>query len=395
MRVFAVVLMALAAFAQDRSFTPTQGARRVALVIGNNSYSSKPLVSSANDARAVAQALKEVGFATADVHLVTDARQSELRQAVREFVQSVKPGDLALVYYSGYGVEVKGINYLLPVDVPADATETSVEQEAVSAPRLLRDLDEQGARMRVLVLDACRDNPLHAGKSMGGGLAQMEGRGSLVVFAAQARHTAPDTPGQSNSAFTLALLEGLRQPGISLDDAMKGVSRSVARATHERQVPAIYGSLQDDVVLAPTGIAGPAPAPKPLGPQDPATFAARIPNTNIFRITKADFTPAEWNELRLGSLQVKRHIHTEPVFVMIDPNGLSFLEMPPHPGPIVLGEKVTFRILSTISCGSMAKKVSIAMEPTIQIEAVKYMSSRDVNTGIRSLIGSSCHLQMP
>jgi uncharacterized caspase-like protein len=157
MRVFAVVLMALAAFAQDRSFTPTQGARRVALVIGNNSYSSKPLVSSANDARAVAQALKEVGFATADVHLVTDARQSELRQSVREFVQSVKPGDLALVYYSGYGVEVKGINYLLPVDVPADATETSVEQEAVSAQRLLRDLDEQGARMRVLVLDACRE----------------------------------------------------------------------------------------------------------------------------------------------------------------------------------------------------------------------------------------------
>ncbi len=394
MRMIAVLLMASAALAQDRSFTPAQGARRIALVIGNNNYSWKPLVSSVNDARAVAQALKEVGFAAADVHLVTDAHQSELRRSVHEFVQSVKPGDLALVYYSGYGVEVKGANYLLPVDVPADATESNVEEQAVSAQRLLRDLDDQGARLRVLILDACRDNPIRPARSAGAGLAPMEGRGSLVVLATQAGHTAADTPGQSNSVFTLSLLQALQQPGVSLEYAMKGVSRNVARATHERQVPAVFGRLSDDVVLLPNGSPGLSPAPS-SSPQDPATFAARIPNTNIFRITKADFTPEEWNELRLGSLQVKRHIHTEAVFVMIDPKGLSLLEMPPHPGPVIEGEKVTFRVLSTIPCGSLPKKVSVPSEPTIQIDAAKYMSSRDVNSGIRSLIGSSCHLQMP
>ena len=249
-----LLVFAVAVFPQDdgKRITPYAG-RRLALVIGNKEYAWKPLVNPVKDARAVASALGGAGFADRDIHLVLDARHEELRRSVREFVESVKPGDLAFVYYSGHGVEVKGNNYLLPIDLPADATEGYVEDEAVPAQRILRDLAGQGARVRVLVLDACRDNPLRATKSVGGGLAPMEGRGSLIVFATEAGRTAGDSPGAANSVFTEYLLQGLRMPGVSLDDAMKQVSRGVARATKEQQVPAIYGLLLEDVVLLPGG----------------------------------------------------------------------------------------------------------------------------------------------
>jgi formylglycine-generating enzyme required for sulfatase activity len=269
--------------------TPFEG-RRMALVIGNKSYAWSPLVNPANDARAVAGALGDVGFAARDIRLVLDAKRDDLRRAVRQFVEAVKPGDMAFVYYSGHGVEVKGNNYLLPVDLPADATEGYVEDEAVSAQRVLRDLGDQGARVRVLILDACRDNPLRRAKSAAGGLAPMEGRGSLIVFATEAGHTAGDTPGSANSVFTQYLLEGLRLEGMSLDDAMKRVSRNVARATAEKQVPAIYGLLLEDVVLlpgsvppveppAPPVISGPRPGEVRVHPKDGQRYVWIPPGT--------------------------------------------------------------------------------------------------------------------
>jgi hypothetical protein len=234
-----------------RTITPAFAGRKLALVIGNKSYVWKPLVNPVNDANAVAQTLREIGFASSDVHLVIDARQPDLRRAVREFVESVKPGDLAFVYYSGHGVEVKGNNYLLPIDLPSDASENYVQDEAVAAQRVLRDLSDQGAKVRVLILDACRDNPLRGAKSTGGGLAPMEGKGSLIVFSTEAGKIASDTPGSSNSVFTRHLVDGLRAPGLPLDEAMKQVLRNVARETGEKQVPAIYGSMLEDVVLSP------------------------------------------------------------------------------------------------------------------------------------------------
>jgi hypothetical protein len=166
----------------------------------------------------------------------------------------VKPGDLAFVYYSGHGVEVHGVNYLLPVDLPSDATEGYVEDEAVSAQRLLRELDEHGAAVKVLILDSCRDNPLRAAKSTAGGLAPMEGRGSLIIFATEAGKTASDTPGSSNSVFTRNLLKSLRQPGVPLFDVMRVVAKNVARETNDKQVPAIYGMMLEDVILVPSAV---------------------------------------------------------------------------------------------------------------------------------------------
>jgi uncharacterized caspase-like protein len=159
-----------------------QPSRRLALVIGNKEYPWKPLTNPVNDATDVAAALEQAGF-KGNVKLVFNTQHDAMKRAVRDFVASVHPGDFAFVYYSGHGVEVKGVNYLLPVDLPANATEDEVEDDGVSAQRIASDLDDHGAAIKVIVLDACRDNPIKASRSAGGGLAPREGLGSLIVFA--------------------------------------------------------------------------------------------------------------------------------------------------------------------------------------------------------------------
>ena len=254
-----------------RVASPSAG-QRVALVIGNGAYDWRPLVNPINDARDVSDALKQAGFTSSNVTTVLNANNVQLRRSIREFVESVRPGDFTFLYYSGHGIEIRGENYLLPVDLPSNATEILVQDEAVSAQRILNDLSHQGARVKVLILDACRDNPLRATKSTAGGLAPMEGKGSLVVFATEAGKTASDAPQQRNGLFTQYLLEGLHQRGVSLDEAMKLVSRNVAKATHEQQVPAIYGLLLEDFVLLSASAEAPSPElakpPKESGVQD-------------------------------------------------------------------------------------------------------------------------------
>lgn len=242
---------------ETRRLVQPNSGKRLALVIGNSAYQWKPLHNPVNDARDVAQTLEKIGFAHSDITLVQDADRDKLHASVRNFVESVKPGDLAFVYYSGHGVEIHGENFLLQVNLPSDATENFVRDEAVSAQRILNDLDSQGARVKIMILDACRDNPLRAAKSSGGGLARMEGRRALVVFATEAGRTASDAPGAPHSLFTEYLLEGLPTPGKSLDDVMREVSRTVAKKSNDRQVPAIYGLLIEPLVLVPERLAQP------------------------------------------------------------------------------------------------------------------------------------------
>ena len=254
--------LALSAPAQRTVVTVGSG-RRVALVIGNNSYPWKPLVNAANDARSLAALLPRVGFDPKNVTLLVDANLKQMQKAGREFVASLRPDDLAFIFYSGHGVEVRGENYLIPVDFPRDATDLEVPDEAYSAQRLLRDLEASGAKTRVMILDACRDNPLPAGKSVGGGLGQMNGAGTLVVFATSAGKTADDNPRAGNGLFTTELLKALPTPGVPLRQLMDDVSRAVYRDSGEkRQLPAIYGLLLEDFPLV-AGIGGAVVAPKP------------------------------------------------------------------------------------------------------------------------------------
>jgi hypothetical protein len=268
-----------------------QPSRRLALVIGNKDYPWKPLVNPVNDATDVAAALELAGF-KGNIQRVFNAKHDEMKRAVRDFIDSVHPGDFAFVYYSGHGVEIKGTNYLLPVDLPANASAGEVEDDAVSAQRIAGDLDDHGAAVKVIVLDACRDTPITASRSAKGGLAPMEGLGSLIVFATEAGHTASDDSSSRNGLFTHYLLIALSAKGVSLDDAVKNVSRQMAVETNRQQVPAIYGLLISDVFLftGPVTLSvAPGPAPPDPGleawnavkdskdPQDFDDFIAAVP----------------------------------------------------------------------------------------------------------------------
>lgn len=236
----------------DMSTSVAPPGRRLALVIGNKDYPWKPLANPVNDATDVAAALKRDGF---KVNLATNLRfrdsdpARDMKAVVREFVESVQMNDFAFVYYSGHGEEVFGINYLLPIDLPANASAGEVEDEAVSAQRIANDLEDRGAAVRVIVLDACRDNPIKGSRSARGGLAPMEGLGSLIVFATEARKTASDNSGGRNGLFTQYLLKALTAQGVSLDDAVRDVARQMAADTNRQQVPAIYGLLERPVFL--------------------------------------------------------------------------------------------------------------------------------------------------
>jgi hypothetical protein len=299
-RIVALVLLAAAAASpQDRRVTPMSGSgRRFALIIGNDAYPWKPLKNAVNDARDLAAELPRIGFAPENISLVTDANLLAMQKAGIEFLQKLRADDLAFVFYSGHGVEVRGENYLVPVDFPADATELDVQYRAFSAQQFLRNLEASPARARIMILDACRDNPLRAARSASGGLARMDGSGTLIVFATGSGRTADDNVSGRNGLFTSHLLRALPTPGITVDDLMRQVARDVNRDSAGKQTPALYGLLLEDFTLAPgsapaTGGAR-APGPSPVdasqeawdlvknsnNPEDLDDFAKQFPSSD-------------------------------------------------------------------------------------------------------------------
>lgn len=286
-------------FSMGDSVAPT--GRRLALVIGNKDYDWKPLANPVNDATDIAAALERDGF---KVSLDTNLRfrdsnsAREMKSVVRQFVESVHKNDFAFVYYSGHGIEVRGTNYLLPIDLPGDATAGTIKDEAVSAQDLVSDLQDQGASVSVLVLDACRSNPIHANGDrdfVSGGLGRMDpGHGTLVVFPTQAGQTASDNSSSRNGLFTQYLLPALAEKGVRLDDAIRDAASQMVHDTGGMQTPALYGLLDNPVFL----ITGPvtvnvSPAqPEPdaaleawnalkdtHNPQDLDDFVAAFPNS--------------------------------------------------------------------------------------------------------------------
>lgn len=256
--------------AQDRRPAPTTAeGRRLALVIGNDAYQGAPLVNGRNDARAMAAALRRLAFT---VTVVEDATRVQLTSALLAFGQQVEVGDLALVFYAGHGVQVDGVNYLIPVDFTGRSG-NEVRLNAVASEEVARSL--QRARVGVLVLDACRDNPYSSQRSGARGLANQEAQGLLVAFATGAGQTAGDSPDAGNGVFTSELLRVLGQPGIGLRETFFEVQRRVQVRTGGRQFPAVYSQLTADVVLVP----GPRAALQADTPASPAPPRAAAPPT--------------------------------------------------------------------------------------------------------------------
>ena len=250
-----------------RTLRPQQAAakateRRVALVIGNGAYAEGALRNPPNDARAMGEALRTLGF---EVEVITDASRKRMLDAVREFGRKLTAGGVGLFYYAGHGMQVKGANYLIPVGVDI-ATEEDVQSEALDANTVLSRMDAAKNQANLVILDACRNNPFaRSFRSGTRGLAQMEApSGTFVAFATAPGSTASDGDGQ-NGLYTQHLLQSMKVPGLSVEDVFKRVRISVKQASRDQQVPWDSSSLTGEFFF------------KPGSPQDAAIEPAPVP----------------------------------------------------------------------------------------------------------------------
>jgi uncharacterized caspase-like protein len=245
---------------------PAWAEKRVALVLGNSAYQNvAALPNPVNDGAMIAATLKDAGFDVVDSR--HDLTAAETRRVLRDFADRARDADIAVVYYAGHGLEVDGTNYLIPVDAKLER-DTDVYDEAFSLDRVLLAI-EPAKRLRLVILDACRDNPFAksmkrtvASRAIGLGLAKIEptSPNMLIAYSAKAGSTAMDGDGR-NSPFTIALARHLATPGLDVRRAFGFVRDDVLKSTGNRQEPFVYGSLGgDDVALVPARAAPPAPA---------------------------------------------------------------------------------------------------------------------------------------
>src|ERR1035438_3459205 len=243
--------------------------KRVALVIGNSAYQKVTrLTNPANDSSLMAETLKNAGFDVID--LKRDLKVNEMRRALREFADKVRGADVAVVYYAGHGMEIDGTNYLIPVDAVLER-DLDAFDEAIPLDRILAVI-EPARQLRLVILDACRDNPFTetmkrtiGSRAVGRGLAKVEpsSPNTLIAFAAKAGSTASDGDSK-NSPFTAALVKYLPRPGLDLRKAFGFTRDDVLKATNNRQEPFVYGSLGgDDVALVPASNAATPASPVP------------------------------------------------------------------------------------------------------------------------------------
>lgn len=220
--------------------------RRQALVIGNAAYAGKPLANPVNDARDVAAALGRLGFKTS---VLINADRRAMIQAIQEFGRNARD-TVAVFYFAGHGVQVRGENFLIPVGANI-RSEADVEHEAISAGRVLGTLDEAQNRLNIVVLDACRDNPYGRGfRSDSRGLASISApKGTIIAYATAPGDVAQDGSGR-NSPYTSAVLRNLATPGQSIEFFFKEVGRDVDRATGGRQRPWIASDFLGDFSFA-------------------------------------------------------------------------------------------------------------------------------------------------
>jgi len=221
--------------------SPTAPTRRIALVIGNGTYTSAPpLRNPPNDARDMAAALKTLGF---DVTSGINVGQKDMKRLIREFGMKLKNGGSGLFYYAGHGVQSKGRNFLIPVDAEIQS-EAEVEDSAVDVNLVLNYMDDAQNGLNIVILDACRNNPFaRSFRSATGGLAQVDApTGTLIAYATAPGRVASDGQGQ-NGLYTSELLKQMRVPGLSVTDIFMRVRAEVIKQTGSKQVPWEASSL--------------------------------------------------------------------------------------------------------------------------------------------------------
>lgn len=276
-------------------------------MIGVNAYKELPrLAKATGDANALASSLGAANFA---VTKVLDPDRRALNKAIAVFASSLGPDDVALVHFSGHGVEIDGENFLLPADapVPAEGGAGLVKSEALAMSGLIQQISEKGARVRIFIIDACRDNPFakQGARSIGTsrGLARVDApAGTFILYSAGYKQQALDTLGPRDatpeSVYTRVLLKHLTQPGQKLQDvalSVRGEVEEMARSVGHEQRPAYYDELSAAFVLN-----GEAPAaPVSLPAQTHETPAQRQPPPRVEpQVDTGAVEIAYWNSIR-------------------------------------------------------------------------------------------------
>ncbi len=253
-------LLAIACAAAMTAPVAAIAENRLALVIGNSAYrTASALPNPANDARAVTELLQSAKF---EVTTAADLSQIDMRRVIVDFAETVKrkgPNTVAVVYYAGHGVQVGGENFLIPVDANIKS-EAEVALYAIRFDDLMNALEAAPTKARIVILDACRNNPFaEMQKTVGRGLAMVNAPvGSVVAYSTSPGTEAEDGRG-SNSPFTAAFIAAAKQPGVPVEQTFKAVRLAVHSETEGRQTPWEVLSLTNNFSFFPTG-ADPGPA---------------------------------------------------------------------------------------------------------------------------------------
>jgi|HubBroStandDraft_3_1064219.scaffolds.fasta_scaffold47381_2 Skp family chaperone for outer membrane proteins len=248
--------------------------KRLALVVGNDTYPASPLKNSSNDARSMDRALRAAGF---EVSLIVNADLRTLTKEIKGFIGRIDRGDIALFYYSGHGMQIYGENFLQPIDFEADDLEEA-KYHGYSVQLVQSRMEARGAELNILILDACRDNPFRALRSSVQGLAAMSaGRGTFLAFATGPGGTASDNPGETNGLFTKYLVQALRRPGLRLDEIFNEVRTKVYLASNGHQVPWTSSSVIGEFSFLPSQNA----AKMPEGPANIDNEFPLLPSQNV------------------------------------------------------------------------------------------------------------------
>jgi hypothetical protein len=279
--------------------------RRVAFVVGNGAYKNvAQLPNPPIDAKAMAAALRNVGF---EVVEGTNLTRDKMTEKLLDFGKKTQGADVAVFFYAGHGIAVNGTNYLLPVDADIKS-EMDVKLGAAINIDLTLDQTMNDAKVKLVFLDACRDNPFAAkiksnattrSVSVQSGLAEMQsGEGTLIAFATGPGQTALDGQEGTNSPFTRALIAHVTQPGVEIQQAMTEVRAQVNEETNKGQLPWGHTNLIGAVYLNP--VAAPAPgaaaaAPAPSAPALASTSGGNDVELEFWRSVKESNKPEELN----------------------------------------------------------------------------------------------------
>ena len=218
---------------------------RLALIIGNSKYKFAPLVNPANDAVSMAKALRDLKF---EVIEIIDGNKDTIKNAVRAFHDKLNEyGGVGFFYYAGHGIQVKGENYIVPIDHDIQE-EFDVQDEAIRVNTVLAYMEHSKTRMNIVVLDACRDNPYaRSTRSNTRGLAQIyaEGSGSIIAYATAPGSVASDGAGE-NGLYTQELLKAIKTPGLEIGMVFRRVLTNVKKISKGKQIPWTNASIEGE-----------------------------------------------------------------------------------------------------------------------------------------------------